>query len=164
MIFIGVMSFEDQIREERIQFPSQFRERRSKVGVMEAEAVSTVSSESEVDEEEVVSSASSPSPPPQKHFTKGDPLLDMSSLLHQLPFKRGLSKHYQGKSQSFTSLSEVTCVEDLAKPENPNNKRLKSCKSYAVIAENPPNPKKPSSSKSRPNNTSSFSNQSALFA
>ncbi|KAK4837192.1 hypothetical protein QYF36_003517 [Acer negundo] len=130
---------------------------------MEAEAVSTVSSESEFGEEEVVSSASSP---PQKHFTKGDPLLDMSSLLHQLPFKRGLSKHYQGKSQSFTSLSEVTCVEDLAKPENPNNKRLKSCKSYAVIAENPPNPKKPSSSKSRPthNNTSSFSNQSALFA
>ncbi|KAK2652539.1 hypothetical protein Ddye_012395 [Dipteronia dyeriana] len=138
----------------------------AEAGVDSTASVSTVSSESEFGEE-VVSSASSPSPPHQKNFTKGDPLLDMSSLLHQPPFKRGLSKHYQGKSQSFTSLSEVTCVEDLAKPENPNNKRLKSCKSYAVIAENPPSPKKPSSSKSRPTHTSnkiSFSNQSALFA
>uniref|UniRef100_A0A1J3DNI8 Uncharacterized protein n=1 Tax=Noccaea caerulescens TaxID=107243 RepID=A0A1J3DNI8_NOCCA len=39
--------------------------------------------------------------------------------------RRGLSKHYKGKSQSFTSLSEALSVEDLAKPENPFNAKLK---------------------------------------
>ncbi|KAL1211471.1 Protein OXIDATIVE STRESS 3 LIKE 3 [Cardamine amara subsp. amara] len=39
--------------------------------------------------------------------------------------RRGLSKHYKGKSQSFTSLSEALTVEDLAKPENPFNAKLK---------------------------------------
>lgn len=43
--------------------------------------------------------------------------------------RRGLSKHYKGKSQSFTSLAEVESLQDLAKPENPYNKRLKSAKS-----------------------------------
>lgn len=45
-------------------------------------------------------------------------------------YRRGLSKFYQGKSQSFTSLASVRSLEDLVKPENPYNKRLKSCKSY----------------------------------
>ncbi|KAF8096912.1 hypothetical protein N665_0299s0070 [Sinapis alba] len=39
--------------------------------------------------------------------------------------RRGLSKHYRGKSQSFTSLSEALTVEDLSKPENPLNAKLK---------------------------------------
>lgn len=67
---------------------------------------------------------------PSGKLATGDSLSDMSSLLQQLPFKRGLSKHFQGKSQSFTCLSNVRCLEDLAKPENPCNKKLKSCKSY----------------------------------
>ncbi|XP_019252299.1 PREDICTED: uncharacterized protein LOC109231178 [Nicotiana attenuata] len=62
-------------------------------------------------------------------------LQNMSSLLQELPFKRGLSKHYNGKSQSFTSLSNVSSLEDLAKPENPCRKKLKSCKSYGVFLE-----------------------------
>lgn len=45
-------------------------------------------------------------------------------------YRRGLSKHYIGKSQSFTSLSNVRCLEDLAKPENPYTKKLKSIRSY----------------------------------
>ncbi|KAJ4974317.1 hypothetical protein NE237_007491 [Protea cynaroides] len=49
---------------------------------------------------------------------------------------RGLSKYFQGKSQSFTSLSNVRSVEDLAKPENPYNKKLKSCKSKGGLSEN----------------------------
>ncbi|CAH9089773.1 unnamed protein product [Cuscuta europaea] len=57
----------------------------------------------------------------------------MSALLQDLPFKKGLSKHYNGKSQSFTSLTNVRSVEDLAKPENPYNKRLKGCRSYAGL-------------------------------
>ncbi|KAJ0462641.1 hypothetical protein HanPI659440_Chr16g0660531 [Helianthus annuus] len=73
----------------------------------------------------------------------------MSDLLQQLPSKRGLSKHFQGKSQSFTSLSKVTCLEDLAKPENPYNKKIKSCKSYAVLSRSllPPPTRSASSSK-----------------
>ncbi|TMW92886.1 hypothetical protein EJD97_012439 [Solanum chilense] len=66
--------------------------------------------------------------------TKGA-LQNMSTLLQELPFKRGLSKHYNGKSQSFTSLSNVRSLEDMAKPENPYNKKLKSCKSYGVFLE-----------------------------
>ncbi|KAK1375978.1 Oxidative stress [Heracleum sosnowskyi] len=60
-------------------------------------------------------------------------LYDLSDLMSQLPIKRGLSKFYQGKSQSFTSLSRVGSIEELAKKENAyNNKRklLNGCKSY----------------------------------
>lgn len=51
-------------------------------------------------------------------------------------YRRGLSKFYQGKSQSFTSLTNVKSLEDLAKPESPYNKRLKSCRSYGGFYEN----------------------------
>ncbi|KAI4299673.1 hypothetical protein L6164_033108 [Bauhinia variegata] len=78
--------------------------------------------------EEVTSPSSSSSSSDQ--LSAADPLSDMSSLFLQLPIKRGLSRHYQGKSQSFTSLANVRSVEDLAKPENPLNKRLKSCRCY----------------------------------
>ncbi|KAL3511729.1 hypothetical protein ACH5RR_024446 [Cinchona calisaya] len=58
-------------------------------------------------------------------------LYDLSELMAQLPIKRGLSKFYQGKSESFTCLSRVTSIEDLAKKkESPyrmkNNKGSKS--------------------------------------
>ncbi|XP_020593773.1 uncharacterized protein LOC110033932 [Phalaenopsis equestris] len=60
----------------------------------------------------------------------GSPLFQMSNLIAQLPLKRGLSKHFQGKSQSFSSLCSVRNLEDLAKPERPYKKKLKSSKSY----------------------------------
>nr|GMC91397.1 Prespore protein like [Ipomoea batatas]GMC96876.1 Prespore protein like [Ipomoea batatas] len=82
------------------------------------------------DEEEEEEDSLSPS----SGSSHGDePLQDMSTLLQELPFKRGLSKHYNGKSQSFTSLSNVRSLEDLAKPENPYNKKLKSCRSYGGL-------------------------------
>uniref|UniRef100_A0A0D9VDZ5 Oxidative stress 3 n=1 Tax=Leersia perrieri TaxID=77586 RepID=A0A0D9VDZ5_9ORYZ len=59
------------------------------------------------------------------------PLCDLSSLISQLPIRRGLSNYYQGKSQSFTSISDATCVQDLAKKIT-YNKRMKACKSYAA--------------------------------
>ncbi|KAJ7960020.1 Oxidative stress 3 [Quillaja saponaria] len=94
--------------------------------------VSTFSSEESDSLEEVTSSAySSSSSNSSADQLTTDPLSDMSYLIQQLPIKRGLSKHYQGKSQSFTSLANVRSLEDLAKPENPYNKKLKSCKSYA---------------------------------
>ncbi|CAL5023052.1 unnamed protein product [Urochloa decumbens] len=59
------------------------------------------------------------------------PLYELSSLLAQLPARKGLSKYYQGKSQSFTSISDVTCVQDLAKKIS-YSKRMKTCKSYSA--------------------------------
>ncbi|KAK4361860.1 hypothetical protein RND71_017101 [Anisodus tanguticus] len=64
--------------------------------------------------------------------TSDEALYDLSSLMSQLPIKRGLSKFYQGKSQSFTSLSRVTSLEDLIKKESPYKRRMKSCKSYGA--------------------------------
>ncbi|XVF26862.1 hypothetical protein REPUB_Repub14bG0056100 [Reevesia pubescens] len=58
------------------------------------------------------------------------PLYELSDLMAQLPIKRGLSKYFQGKSQSFTSLSSVKTIEELAKKETPYWKKMKACKSY----------------------------------
>lgn len=92
------------------------------------------------------SSSSSSSFPPSSsvnEMSEEGPLFEMSSLVAELPFKRGLSKHYQGKSQSFTSLSNVMSLEDLIKPERPIKKKLKSSKSYAggLDNHNPLSPK-----------------------
>ncbi|KAK6927798.1 hypothetical protein RJ641_006389 [Dillenia turbinata] len=124
---------------------SSLMSQQSKLGIMDevdsmssnsSDALGVESSDSESFIEEVNPSASSSASSlnQNRHQNNDDPVQDMTSLLQQLPFKRGLSKHYQGKSQSFTSLSSVRCLEDLAKPENPipyYNKKLKSCKSYA---------------------------------
>jgi hypothetical protein len=40
--------------------------------------------------------------------------------------RTGLSKYYQGRSQSFTSLANVSCVEDLAKKTTPYTRRKKA--------------------------------------
>lgn len=42
-------------------------------------------------------------------------------------YRRGLSKHYQGKSESFTSLASVKSLEDLSKRGASQRKKLKSC-------------------------------------
>ncbi|KAL6845597.1 hypothetical protein ACP4OV_025092 [Aristida adscensionis] len=64
-----------------------------------------------------------------------DSLYDMSSMMAQLPVKKGLSKYYDGKSQSFACMSEVRCLEDLRKKEIPY-KRIKPSKSYVALDEN----------------------------
>ncbi|XP_022949011.1 uncharacterized protein LOC111452482 [Cucurbita moschata] len=58
-------------------------------------------------------------------------LEDFTELFAQLPIKRGLSMFYEGKSQSFTSLSSVRSIEDLPKKRSPYSSRLSGCKSYA---------------------------------
>ncbi|URE22287.1 mitogen-activated protein kinase kinase [Musa troglodytarum] len=68
---------------------------------------------------------------PPKMNSNG-PLYELSSLMEQLPIKRGLSKYYQGKSQSYTSLSVVSSIEDLPKKETPCRRKMKPCKSYAA--------------------------------
>lgn len=48
--------------------------------------------------------------------------------------RKGLSRYYEGKSQSFACMSEVRCLEDLRKKDNPyQQKKIKSCKSYVAM-------------------------------
>ncbi|KAL3528679.1 hypothetical protein ACH5RR_008001 [Cinchona calisaya] len=65
--------------------------------------------------------------------SSGD-LYDLSELMSRLPIKRGLSKFYQGKSESFTCLSRLTSIEDLAKKEAPlyRKKYYKGSKNFEV--------------------------------
>ncbi|MGI4370295.1 hypothetical protein ACR2V4_27270, partial [Klebsiella pneumoniae] len=58
------------------------------------------------------------------------PLYELSELMAQLPIKRGLSKYYQGKSQTFSSLASVKSLEDLAKKGRPHKRKVKASKSY----------------------------------
>ncbi|XP_002874231.2 nucleolin, partial [Arabidopsis lyrata subsp. lyrata] len=60
-------------------------------------------------------------------------LASMSSLEDSLPSKRGLSNHYKGKSKSFGNLGEIGSVKEVAKQENPLNKRrrLQICNKLA---------------------------------
>ncbi|KAH9324277.1 hypothetical protein KI387_004455 [Taxus chinensis] len=59
------------------------------------------------------------------------PLDSMAELENSLPIKRGLSNFFSGKSKSFTCLSDVTSVKELAKPENPYNKRHRNLLPYS---------------------------------
>ncbi|XP_058785810.1 protein OXIDATIVE STRESS 3 LIKE 4-like [Vicia villosa] len=47
----------------------------------------------------------------------------LDSLEDSLPIKRGLSSHFEGKSKSFTDLSQVSDLTELRKQESPFNKR-----------------------------------------
>ncbi|KAI0524091.1 hypothetical protein KFK09_003455 [Dendrobium nobile] len=82
---------------------------------------SLFSSATDLMEDDASSSSSSNS-------SSSDNLLDLSLLVANLPIKRGLSQFFQGKSESFSSLSEVSCIKDLAKKNNIYNKRSKYCK------------------------------------
>ncbi|KAI3786116.1 hypothetical protein L1987_45244 [Smallanthus sonchifolius] len=50
-------------------------------------------------------------------------LYDLSDLMSHLPIKRGLSKFYHGKSDSFTSLARVTSIEDIPKKSHKKMKK-----------------------------------------
>ncbi|MCL7022403.1 hypothetical protein MKW94_021461 [Papaver nudicaule] len=83
----------------------------SRISSFESLVASTSSSSLDLREEKnsPLSSSSSSS------SSLNGPLFELSDLMEHLPIKRGLSKHFDGKSQSFTSLSNVKCLEDLAK-------------------------------------------------
>ncbi|XP_008804870.2 uncharacterized protein LOC103718019 isoform X6 [Phoenix dactylifera] len=95
-----------------------------------------VSSPRAEDADELYDATSSSSPKPfstSSNASKLDsdgPVFEFSLLMAHLPIKRGLSKYFQGESQSFSSLSDARCIEDLAKKETPY-KKMKPCKSYA---------------------------------
>ncbi|KAA8523190.1 hypothetical protein F0562_009613 [Nyssa sinensis] len=90
-------------------------------GSFEDSTNSVVSSSSSDMAEDATSSSTAPS---------YGPLYELSELMNQLPIKRGLSKYYQGKSQSFASLTSAKSIEDLAKKVGPYRKKMNTCKSY----------------------------------
>ncbi|KAL2928992.1 ATP-dependent RNA helicase dbp3 [Bienertia sinuspersici] len=61
------------------------------------------------------------------------PLYQLSDLMDKLPIKKGLSKYYEGKSESFTSLACVESLEDLAKRENPYKRKIKTSFSSSTL-------------------------------
>ncbi|XP_073034062.1 protein OXIDATIVE STRESS 3-like [Primulina eburnea] len=79
---------------------------------------------------ELADDASSPSSSSDSTSPQLGPLFELAELMSQLPIKRGLSKYYHGKSQTFGSLASVKKLEDLAKKESSYMERMKSCKSY----------------------------------
>ncbi|WVZ74164.1 hypothetical protein U9M48_022379 [Paspalum notatum var. saurae] len=59
--------------------------------------------------------------------SSGSGRFEMAALMTQLPFKRGLSRFFDGKSQSFASLAAVGSLEDLPKPPRKRLKPSRSC-------------------------------------
>ncbi|CAJ1973817.1 unnamed protein product [Sphenostylis stenocarpa] len=47
----------------------------------------------------------------------------LDAMEDSLPIKRGLSSHFDGKSKSFSDLSQVSALKELQKQESPFNKR-----------------------------------------
>ncbi|OVA12471.1 hypothetical protein BVC80_1791g39 [Macleaya cordata] len=93
-------------------------------------SITSFSSSSSLDLEEDASSSNMSSSSSSSLSSLNGPLYELSDLMAHLPIKRGLSKHFDGKSQSFTSLSNVSCIQDLAKRGTHFGKKIKTCKSY----------------------------------
>ncbi|GER46957.1 oxidative stress 3 [Striga asiatica] len=91
---------------------------------------STVSNGSSISSSDVADDASSSSSSFCANSSRA--LYDLSEIMEELPIKRGLSKFYKGKSESFTSLSRVTSIEDLAKKATPYRRNLKASKSIGT--------------------------------
>ncbi|XWS72265.1 hypothetical protein CRYUN_Cryun02cG0025200 [Craigia yunnanensis] len=64
------------------------------------------------------------------------PLDTMDALEEVLPMRRGMSKFYNGKSKSFTSLADAAAassVKDFAKPDNPYNRKRKNLLAHSFL-------------------------------
>ncbi|GLJ43604.1 hypothetical protein SUGI_0907540 [Cryptomeria japonica] len=56
----------------------------------------------------------------------------MWSLEDSLPIKRGLSEFYNGKSRSFTCLSDAIYAKDIIKPEDTYARKLKILRTQSI--------------------------------
>ncbi|KAG0457805.1 hypothetical protein HPP92_022962 [Vanilla planifolia] len=82
----------------------------------------------EEDEEDLGEDSDEPISPSSKPATQPPSPVSLSDC------NRGLSNYYKGKSQSFTTLSEVKSLGDLPKKEKgiPEAKKTKTCRGYDV--------------------------------
>ncbi|TVU07757.1 hypothetical protein EJB05_41126 [Eragrostis curvula] len=108
---------------ERVDEDEEEEEERSSIG-----AASDQEDRDEEDGDEADSGSSTAATRPRrKHVNSAGALACMDALDDALPIKRGLSNFFSGKSRSFANLQDaaaaVTSARDLAKPENPFNKR-----------------------------------------
>ncbi|CAK9328275.1 unnamed protein product [Citrullus colocynthis] len=94
------------------------------------EELNSLNSEASSSLEMVEDATSSISNSSLSSSSSNGPLYELTELMVHLPIKRGLSKYYDGKSESFTSLASVERLEDLAKRVSPIRKKFKSCKSF----------------------------------
>ncbi|XP_044463667.1 uncharacterized protein LOC123194508 [Mangifera indica] len=108
------------------------KENSESVSSVESLEDSTNSASSSLHSSELMEDASSLGSCTSSSSSSNGPLYELSELVAQLPIKRGLSKFYEGKSQSFTSLASVKSLEDLVKKGAPCRLKMKSCKSYAA--------------------------------
>ncbi|KAK1434152.1 hypothetical protein QVD17_11070 [Tagetes erecta] len=112
----AIMKEHDQ-EQEHEQHPCSSIEEASTISNLTSSSSLTCSSSSSSDTADDASSANS----------SRSSLYDLSDLMSHLPIKRGLSKFYHGKSDSFTSLARVTSIDDI--PKNKSHKKMMN-KSY----------------------------------
>ncbi|XP_048425785.1 uncharacterized protein LOC103938069 isoform X2 [Pyrus x bretschneideri] len=129
-------------------------------------SLTSISNRSSTSSSDLVDDASSPSTSSScsSSFHSHGSLLDLTDLMTQLPIK-GLSKYFEGKCQSFTCLSKVKSIQDLAKKESPYNQRkaLKGSESYGGglgSYRSYTHPKAAISKSKKASTTSSFSSRS----
>ncbi|MBA0657805.1 hypothetical protein Goklo_010068 [Gossypium klotzschianum] len=82
------------------------------------------------------------SPEPEVQSQLKGPLDTMDALQEILPLRKGISKFYNGKSKSFTSLADaaaVFSVKDFAKPEDPYNRKRKNLLARSSSLDKKPN-------------------------
>ncbi|KAJ4759268.1 oxidative stress 3 [Rhynchospora pubera] len=120
-----------QEEDDDIGSMSSFSDHEDSSNSVGSSASSEVTEDASSSNSSLSSSSSSFQPPSMNDQFNQGPLFEMSDLISDLPIKRGLSKFFEGKSQSFTSLTNARNLEDLVKPERPYSKRMKYCKSYA---------------------------------
>ncbi|XP_009346344.1 uncharacterized protein LOC103938069 isoform X1 [Pyrus x bretschneideri] len=130
-------------------------------------SLTSISNRSSTSSSDLVDDASSPSTSSScsSSFHSHGSLLDLTDLMTQLPINRGLSKYFEGKCQSFTCLSKVKSIQDLAKKESPYNQRkaLKGSESYGGglgSYRSYTHPKAAISKSKKASTTSSFSSRS----
>ncbi|XP_073158163.1 protein OXIDATIVE STRESS 3-like [Henckelia pumila] len=119
--------------EEMKNFQEIMGSKKSDCGSMESCFSSindSIDSSSSLSSELVDDASSTPSSSDSSTSPRLGPLFELAELMSQLPIKRGLSKYYHGKSQTFGSLASAKSLEDLAKKESSYIERMKSCKSY----------------------------------
>ncbi|CAL0305751.1 unnamed protein product [Lupinus luteus] len=97
----------------------------------EEECYSTTTSSSSIGNDSDADSSSSErdNEENEAHSEYNGPLDMMDSIEEVLPIRRAISKFYNGKSKSFTSLAEAS-IKDIVKPENGYTRRRRNLMAF----------------------------------
>lgn len=121
--------YQDSCKEQMMVFPRNLKDEKESYDSDESSSIGEASTNTNGSS---ISSSLDTTDDASSYYSSNSAgsLYDLSDLMSQLPIKRGLSKFYQGKSQSFTSLARVGSIEELVKKESAYNRRksMKGCK------------------------------------